>query len=563
MNSLKPNEEHKSKDDAYDSIGRRIQRDFKTFIEQAAAFFSKYPFLKKQETDMRELAATIVRPFNLALFGRMKTGKSSIVNALLRKRLAVTGCEETTATLNVITYAEKASNRLGVFTVHWRDSPPEDFPVDRLRSEWTGNSETVRNNVERAEYLELYSDAPGLELHEIVDTPGTGAVVKEHEKIAQSFIDSETAGRKADALVYVFGVTGRESDQEALDKFKAGCLPGTRPYNCIGVLHRWDELYWNNGGDYEDIRSKCGRFIRAGFDAYVSTVIPISAPLAQFAQEAPDEYIDAIFKLRRNYSDEELYNLLQDDEDWDEDLDRRRLRNTLADFPWICFRIIVREMLKNQKSSGAEQFRRRILALSGYDEFRRCLDENFFRRSALIRQRQVYTRIEAIRKSAYLEIEREIETSAADLNCWRRVSDLNGQDAELARWIGDKLSASEKRTGELKSDWLLLDRFYLNSEIPRLIDDLTASDWLQEKRDEAPECEEYAKTGDRLLRVFSGGEGDQQLNLQKLEDMREWLVLEFSTFTGRDNAVSRHLLARIEKFKSLTKENRLCREQLE
>ena len=66
-----------------DSIGRKLQADFRNFLIQAADCFHDYSFLSDFEAELRELEKTIVRPFNIALFGRVKTGKSSIVNALI------------------------------------------------------------------------------------------------------------------------------------------------------------------------------------------------------------------------------------------------------------------------------------------------------------------------------------------------------------------------------------------------------------------------------------------------------------------------------------------------
>ena len=162
-----------------------------------------HPFLRKEENELRAVADSLQSPFNIAVFGRMKTGKSSLINALIGKQLAITGVEEATATINRISYAN--GEQLNQFTVHWQDCPPENYPIDKLQSDWNGKSQEVLERVSRAAWLELYSDAPALRNIQITDTPGTGSNAAEHERIANQFIN----GQEADALLYVFAPVGR------------------------------------------------------------------------------------------------------------------------------------------------------------------------------------------------------------------------------------------------------------------------------------------------------------------------------------------------------------------
>ena len=70
-------------------IARKLQESFRDFLHESAEMFGEYGFLGDCERHLRELEAGIVRPFNVAVFGRMKTGKSSLINALLGKDLAI------------------------------------------------------------------------------------------------------------------------------------------------------------------------------------------------------------------------------------------------------------------------------------------------------------------------------------------------------------------------------------------------------------------------------------------------------------------------------------------
>ena len=84
-----------------DSIGRKLQKDFCDFCDEASVFFNSFPFLNELGNDLAELRRNAIKPFNIAVFGRMKTGKSSLINSLLGKRLAITGVEEATAGIEI------------------------------------------------------------------------------------------------------------------------------------------------------------------------------------------------------------------------------------------------------------------------------------------------------------------------------------------------------------------------------------------------------------------------------------------------------------------------------
>ena len=93
--------------------------------------------------------------FLVAVVGEFNAGKSSFVNALLGEALLPTGITPTTETIEIISYAEQA-----------RRAPL--LREDGLR-EWAHPG----------------TGAPGVAL---VDTPGTGSVFREHERIALDFL---------------------------------------------------------------------------------------------------------------------------------------------------------------------------------------------------------------------------------------------------------------------------------------------------------------------------------------------------------------------------------------
>lgn len=523
-------------------VARKLQDAFRDFIRESAEMFGEYGFLGDCERQLRELEAGIVRPFNVAVFGRMKTGKSSLINALLGKDLAITGVEETTATINIISHSSDPGLR-GKFTVHWKDRPPETFPLDRLVADWSGKSSDVVEKVANTAYLQLYSDDPALALHEIIDTPGTGAAVSDHEKVAQAFLDpSVQEGRKADALIYVFGINGRETDEANLNVFREGCLPGSRPYNSVGVLHKWDATYWNSGGDWGEIKSKAER-LKGQMASTVADIIPVSAPIAMIAARASDGNLSEILKVIAHKGASAVESLLQDDEDWDDDTECRVLRKRFA-APWICFRVCVREAIRLGTAATPDAVRARLRELGGIARLRSFLDRNFFKSSALIRQRQQYARFLRVKDEAYARIEDREAELAADGENWDRLSGLRLEPTSLRSWVERKRAKALGETTELRRRVEAHDSRFINSGIPKILHDLDALDWCEAH----PECVSEAELS--ALRVMADRlAGDETANPDDgtlREVKRRFAALRFGVLDAAGRKKADHLVRRID-----------------
>lgn len=503
------------------SLGKKLQEDFCNFCDEAAAIFKRFPFLREPEQALLELQQSIRHPFNLAVFGRMKTGKSTLINALIGENLAITGVEEATATINVISYADSAE-QLGQFTVHWKDSPAQTYPLTELQEKWTGKTTEVLENVRNTSYIELYSALEFLKLCEITDTPGTGSEVAEHEEVTQSFLDATSRqGRRADAIIYVFPPVGRESDLENLETFRANnCLPDSDPYNSIAVLHKWDHIYWENGGNITDIRNKAQRVYNA-MSVLVADVIPVSAPMALAAAKAPDDFFVRIKELCQTTSWEELQRLLSRDTKWNRDENREKLFNMYR-LPWATFQNIIREVaLHPDKCIDLSGIRQHIRQLSGIDQLLLFLDRNFFTHSEIIRQKQKYAEIYRIKQQAYSLIQQHLEILDSDIEAWEVLFNKDFPESNVVTWLSRKREDAWKEKKELLQSYELLDSTFLNSSIPLLIQDSETVHW----------CEKMSSQGkffsstqfDDLKKIFSYLSGDQTVftseNLDTIEEL--------------------------------------------
>ena len=486
--------------------GRSLQEDFASFCGDAARTFDAFDFLKGPATEMRELRKSAVHPFNIAVFGRMKTGKSTLINALIGRSLAITGVEEATATINVISYSDSP----GVFRAHWKDSPPETFPISSLKDDWNGKTPEVLDRVRRVSCLELFSDAESLKLCEITDTPGTGSEASVHEDVTQNFLAAtEKQGRRADAIIYVFPPVGRETDMGNLDTYrKNNCIPGSDPYNSVAVLHKWDHIFWENGGDMSDIRAKAAR-LKDVMSSMIADVIPVSAPLALAAVEAPDEFWACALEFCRTTKWEELERLLNRDGKWDRDEARRRFR-IMYPLPWPSFQIIMREISTHLEDClDVPAVRSRVMTLSGIQNLRTFLDRNFFKRGELIRQKQKYNEILRIKGTAYSLIERRLRKLNDDCKAWDVLfrDEHYENNPKMAAWISRNRSDCMLETGELTRSYDELDRRFLNSEIEERVVDADNLAWAENMQAQGKYFTDAdVRTIKRLLLRLSGVE---------------------------------------------------------
>ena len=520
-----------------------LQNSYKEFLEGAERFFDSFDFLSPLAAQVRELKAKIGKPFNIAIFGRMKAGKSSIVNAILGRDLAVTGVNETTATINIISRAT-SSEQCSTFEVHHKDNTVEKFPIERLSVDWTGKSDAVKARVERTAYIQLFSDAPSLMVNEIIDTPGTGAVVSDHEKVAQAFLDpSVQEGRKADALVYVFGVNGKESDEKDLKKFREGTLAQSFPYNSVGVLHRWDLTFWNSKGDWGEIICKCER-LKKQLAGIVADVIPVSAPLARIAHRASDEQLCRVLAVACRSSKQQIETLLEDEDDWDDD-DGRRLLKKEINSPWICFAIVVREAQKLGNTASPAALRRRLSELGGIDKLNTFLDRNFYKDSELIRQQNQYRKLEDIFHEAYCCIDERLEILNSDLSFWQILFDKQLQPDKLEYWIESKRMEVMSERDNLKKAAEAFDVRFRNSCVREILKDVDALTWCRINPSHILESEvTMIRT---IFDSLAGGDGDV-IEVGRLRELKKRILLIEGIVDADGRRNLRHLSKRLDLY---------------
>ena len=369
---------------------------YEEFASQIARFSREVPQLLARHSETSELApqlqqlTTVAKtPFTMAVVGQMRSGKSSLLNALVGADLAVTGVNETTATINWFKWGQ--GDQCDSFRVTWKDKPAQSFPLSEIH-QWVGDSDHARQTA----FIEYFSDAPFLETANIVDTPGTRSVLQDHTNTVREFLafddedESTSLGSSADAILYVVMPVARENDASFLKEFESTTrLPDCSPYNSIAVVHKWEML---DSEDPIDVAKDKAEKIRIALDGLVSAAIPASAPLAVATDRFDDGFWRSILELTNNSDEIVVKNLLLMEEDFEgyeikgsalAHSERAELRRQYP-LPWPCLKAIFYLALKEQCSS-ISALRAITRKASGIDELTHLLQERFFARSKMIK----------------------------------------------------------------------------------------------------------------------------------------------------------------------------------
>ncbi|WP_255435714.1 dynamin family protein [Actinoplanes sp. OR16] len=218
-------------------------------------------------------------PLRVAIAGRLKAGKSTLVNALIGRRVAPTAVGECTRVVTRFRYGP--ADRIDVVT---RDGDRHSLPLDE------DGMVPARLGVpaSRVACVDVTLTSDRLRDLTVVDTPGLASTdVASSERAEQAVgIDPDSAGEvaAAEAVVYVFTQAVRADDRAALEAFHtASANLATSPINAIGVLGKVDTLVGGAGDPWPVAGPLAAQ--QAGLLARtVGDVVPVGALLAETAE---------------------------------------------------------------------------------------------------------------------------------------------------------------------------------------------------------------------------------------------------------------------------------------
>ncbi len=411
-------------------------------LDQVIGFLVSSPWSSRYLAPVERLRAQVEEPCVLAVAGRVKAGKSTLINALLGQDLSLAGAAETTATINYFRYGIPEDPLKPVCCV-WRNGR-KTWESKAFLDGLQGTSEESLQRAESLSHLEFYLPHPDLREVTLVDTPGTDAIVGKtetsHENTTAGFFGtggqatapqaarvrglqerhSEETRRlagAADAVIYLVGQVAHVSNQEFLTEFQQASSGQTRALNALGVMSRIDLL-----DDVMLQRHELANAIAVKLATELNTVVPVSAGLwrALGVLKVDPPRLNAMKEAFCSIPEDRFTRMLASDRAFlreypDCAVPVETRQSFMADMPWRVFVIVARE-LRTKPVPDAVAI---LEEMSGFVELRRLLQNHFFRRGQLLRCFRILSDLHAIlgdiRRSALYEYKQRIKSTRQDL----------------------------------------------------------------------------------------------------------------------------------------------------
>ncbi|GIE36930.1 isoniazid inducible gene protein IniC [Actinoplanes italicus] len=229
----------------------------------------------------REAAAGIRQglsePLRLAVVGRVKAGKSTLVNALVGRRIAPTSAGECTRVVTWYRYGAPERAELQM-----RDGTHRDLALvdGRLPEHLLPPPAGIARIV-------VHLQAGALREHIVIDTPGLATLTAGNEAATREAVlgaaDAETG--QADAVLFVFREAERHDEVAFLQQFRAATGElGAGAVNAIGVLSQADLFDGAGVDDPFDAADAQAARLAAARATDVSAVVAVSGLLAETAR---------------------------------------------------------------------------------------------------------------------------------------------------------------------------------------------------------------------------------------------------------------------------------------
>ena len=416
------------------------------------------PILGKRAGRIAELRERLDGPLRVAIAGKVKAGKSTLLNALVGECVAPTDASECT---RVVTRYRNSH----VYRVTAMPYVGEPLELRFRRTEQSLDFTLGDRSADEFQFVDVEWPSERLRDVVLIDTPGLASVSEDVSQRTQRYLSTDEEGPgDADAVIYLMRHL-HPMDLSFLEAFKDSIATLGATVNSIGVLSRADEVgasRTNAMAAAERIASKYRADPR--INALCQVVIPVAGLIAQAAttlRQDEANALRAIALLDRSRSTELLLSaqrfVTMDAAPGLEPEVRGRLLDRLGLFG---VRLSVELIIAGRVNSAGE-LAAALEARSGIQELRQVLGGHFASRATVLKARSTLATVWALAEMhggadarMLRDRIRDIERAAHELVEIRLLSQLRrgavalGESSREARRIlGDGGATPEVRLG--------------------------------------------------------------------------------------------------------------------
>lgn len=270
-------------------------------------------------THANRIGEILWEPPRVVVIGRLKAGKSTLVNALVGERVAATAAVECTNVVSV--FRKGAPARAEVVGL---DGRRQRVPLHGTVLLDAGRP------VQDIAYVDRFLPSRSIENITLVDTPGTATLTVENEvttkrALIDGFDQTRRASVGADAALYLFDTAPRADEHAFLAQL------GFTPFNTLGVLSRADSFAEGALGETDslELAAQYARTLEGRLGKISNHVIPLSGLLAETA--ATGQITESDARALASIADVDVEELVDDLEADEPALLKAHVRDRLLD----------------------------------------------------------------------------------------------------------------------------------------------------------------------------------------------------------------------------------------
>ncbi|HSQ37522.1 MAG TPA: dynamin family protein [Acidimicrobiia bacterium] len=343
----------------------------------------------------RAIRERLEEPLRVAIAGRVKAGKSTLLNALVGERLAATDAGECT---RIVTWFRRGL-AYGVRAVL-----PSGAEED-LRFTREGGALAIdlgRHRPEEVDHLDVSWPSDRLARMTLIDTPGLESLDEQWSARTRVLLGIEEEGHsQVDAVVYLMRHLHR-SDAEFLEAFMDRSLARPSPVNAVAVLSRADEI---GAGRLDALESAAAIARRYAADDAVrslcAAVVPVAGLIAETGLTLREEEM-AHLRALADTETAELEGMLLSVERFCAPgvgpLTAEYRRDLLLRLGLFGVRLSLRE-IREGRAVTAGQLARTLVAASGIEGLTEVLDGHLARRSTVLKARSALIGLRALARN--------------------------------------------------------------------------------------------------------------------------------------------------------------------
>jgi len=379
--------------------------------------------------------ARLDEPLRVAIAGRVKSGKSTLLNALVGERLATTDAGECT---RIVTWYLNGQSYQVVLK-------PRNGGA--MQARFTRNEQSIEVDLagmapDDIEEMLVTWPSSALRTATLIDTPGIGSLTERAARRAWELLAADDEETPADAVLYLMKHL-HANDLDFLRAFHDTEVSRPNPVNAIGVLSRADEIGVGRLDSMASARRIAGRLAtEPKVRRVVQTVVPVAGLLAETALTLTEAEVRQL-RLIADHPPKAIEELLLSADRFIEKMPELGITSIereglLGRFGLFGVRL-GSTLIRREVAGTATELAKELADRSGLNDLHEVLQSLFFERRDVLKSRSALLALDALVRSEQVpgsaaiiaELE-EIIASAHPFNELRVLASLR------AGWVSGK-----------------------------------------------------------------------------------------------------------------------------